>query len=63
MNAQPNACCGELDHGEIVCRELFVAGGDTSEVLNPVEEALDAVALAVEGSASSSPTYPRPPNL
>lgn len=37
-----------MDHGEEVGRELVVAGGDTAEVFELAEEALDQVAFAVE---------------
>ena len=33
ISAQPQAYCGELDHGEEVGGELVVAGGDAVEVL------------------------------
>jgi hypothetical protein len=39
-----------MDCGVIVAGELVVAGGDASEVLEPAEHALDAIALAVEGA-------------
>ena len=51
ISAQPDADGGELDHGEIVCGELLVSGGDAPAVLQAVEEALDPVALAVERRA------------
>jgi len=43
---ESRGCYG--DCGEEVSRELVVARGDTSEVLELVEEALDEVALSVE---------------
>jgi hypothetical protein len=39
---------GQSDGGEEVSRELVVAGGDGSEVFDPVEEAFDEVALSVD---------------
>jgi len=47
-----------LDHGEKVGGELVVAGGDTAEVLQLGEEALDEVALAVEPLAEAG--FPAP---
>jgi hypothetical protein len=38
---------GQLEHGEEVCGVLFVACSKPSEVLDTVEEPLDAVARAV----------------
>ena len=40
---------GKLDEGEKGGAQLFVAGGYASELLELVEEALDVVALAVDG--------------
>jgi hypothetical protein len=37
----------QLEHGEEVCGVLFVARGESSEVLDPVEETLDAIARTV----------------
>jgi hypothetical protein len=42
-----------MDHGEEVGGELVVAGSDAAEVRQFREEALDQVALAVEGLAES----------
>ena len=44
----PKANRGEGDGCEEVSRELVVAGGDPTEVLELVEEALDEVAVPVE---------------
>ncbi|ESZ53698.1 hypothetical protein X729_31105 [Mesorhizobium sp. L103C131B0] len=38
----------ELNGGEEITRGLVIAGGDGAEVLEPVEEPLDEIALAVE---------------
>lgn len=40
-----------MDHGEEVFGQLVVAGGNTTEVLQLGEEALDQIALAVEPCA------------
>ena len=53
VSAEPQAHCSELDHSEEVCGELVVAGGDTAEVLQLGEEALDQVALAIEALAEA----------
>jgi hypothetical protein len=45
----PEARCGKSDGSEEVPGELVVSGGDTSEVLQLVEQALDEVAPSVEG--------------
>ncbi len=45
---QPDTDGGEFEHGEIVRGGLFVARGDTSEVFDLVEEALDEIALFVK---------------
>jgi hypothetical protein len=44
ISTQPQPDAGELDYRDEACGELVVAGGDTSEMLEFVEEALDAVA-------------------
>ena len=46
--SNPESCGSESDGGEEVCGELVIAGGDSSEVFEFVEEALDEVALAVK---------------
>ena len=53
-----------LKHGEEVCSVLFVSRGEAPEVIDAVEEALDAVAcpiepLALDGIMSRSPTRSR----
>ena len=50
----PESRCGQAEGGEEVARELVVAGGDCAEVFEFVEEALDEVALAVEGGIDRS---------
>lgn len=50
ISTQPDADCGDFDHGEVVGGELFVARRDTPELLEFVEESLDPVAQAVEGA-------------
>jgi len=44
----PQAYADELDGCEIVGSILVVSGGDAAELLDPVAEALDEIALAVE---------------
>jgi hypothetical protein len=48
LRVAPQADTDELDGGEIVGIILVVSGGDASELFDPVEEALDEIALAVE---------------
>ena len=50
---EPEADGGELEHGEEVRGMLLVARGDAATMLDPVEEALDAVALSVKGLAEA----------
>ena len=47
VNARRNADGGELDHGEIVRYPLFEAPDRPAEMIDPVEDALDAVTLLV----------------
>jgi hypothetical protein len=47
IRAQPDLYSSQLEHGEIVCGSLFVERGDSSEVFDAIEEALDPVALSV----------------
>ncbi len=42
------AAISEIDGGEEVLGEAVVSGGDSAEVLQPAEHALDGIALAVE---------------
>ena len=51
ISTQPDADCGDFDHGEVVSGELFVARCDAPELFEFVEEALDPVAHAVEIAA------------
>lgn len=44
----PEADCGELEHGEEALGELVVSGGDGVVDLEPAEHALDAVAVPVQ---------------
>jgi hypothetical protein len=46
--AQPDLSGSQLEHGEEICGVFFVARGEPPEVLDAVEEALDAVAPAIE---------------
>jgi len=43
VSAQPESDSSDLDHGEEVGRELFVAGGDAAELLELVEGAFDTI--------------------
>lgn len=43
MGVGPQAYADELDRRAIVGRILVVSGGDASELLDPVEEALDEI--------------------
>lgn len=49
---------GKLYEGEEGCAELVVSGGDASELLQFVEEALDVVALAIYGLSDRSAPVP-----
>ena len=51
MTISPEQDCdgGELDEALVVGQEFVVSGGDTAELLQLVEEALDEVAFLVEG--------------
>ena len=49
----PDSRGGQFDESEIVGVVLFEAGGDGSEVLQPVEETLDEIAKAVKEGAES----------
>jgi len=51
---EPEARCGEGDGGEEVPGELVVARRDAPEVFQPVEEALDEIAEAVDGMSDRS---------
>ena len=46
--AQPEVGRSQLEHREEVGGVLFISRGEPSEVFDPVEEPLDAVARAVE---------------
>ena len=61
ISAQPQSHRGELDHGEEVLGQLVVTGGDTAEVLQLGEEALDEVPLAIEPRAEVG--FPAPIRL
>src|SRR5262245_62715984 len=47
--SQPNPHGGELNKGKEVGTELVIACGDAAKLLQSVEEALDAVAFAIQG--------------
>lgn len=51
INTKPDFDGCEFDQGKVVFGVLFEAGGDGSEVLEFVEEALDEIALAIEVGA------------
>lgn len=44
----PKSGRSQCDSGEEVSCELVISGGDGSEMLDPVEEALDEVALSID---------------
>ena len=47
QSQEPDADAGDVDHGHEVSVELFIACGNPSELLDPVEETLDEVAVLV----------------
>src|SRR4051794_26419010 len=47
QSLNPEKDCSDGDHGEIVGGTLLVSCGDASKVLQPVDQALDDVALPV----------------
>ena len=49
---------GQLEHAEEVCGVLFVSRGEAPEMLDAVEEPLDAVARAIEHRAEAR--FPAP---
>src|SRR6202035_5088883 len=50
---EPEADCGELDHGEEVRGVLFVACGDAATMFDLVEEPLDAISFTIEHAAEA----------
>jgi len=48
MSAEPETDGRKLDEGKIVGGEFVVAGGDTSALLDLVEEPLDQITVAVK---------------
>ncbi len=48
LRGAPDACANEFGGGHEVVRIFVVAGGDDPELLDPVKEAFDEIALAVE---------------
>jgi hypothetical protein len=51
--AQPELGGGEFEHGEEVCGVLLIPGGEAQEVLDAIEEALDAIARPIAISSWS----------
>ena len=51
ISAQPNSDSSELDECEVVFRHLLEACGDSSEVLEFVEEPLDEISVSIEEGA------------
>src|SRR6187549_3764003 len=47
QSSEPEQAHADGEHGEVVDAALFVAGGDTPELLEPVDQPLDAVAFSV----------------
>ena len=52
ISTQPDADCGDFDHGEVVGGELFVARRDTPELLEFVEESLGRPIPAASGGTA-----------
>ena len=50
LRSTPAASADELDGGEIVFGAFVISRGDVPEMLDPVEEALDEIALPVKPS-------------
>ncbi len=48
LSSTPDACADEFDCGHEVGRIFVVAGGYAPELFDPIEEAFDEIALAVE---------------
>ena len=49
---------GQFKEGEIIGRVLLVSRGDATEMFDPVEETLDAIALPIERGAEASLPFP-----
>src|SRR4029078_6105802 len=47
QSSEPEQAHADGENGEVVDAALFVAGGDTPELLEPVDQPLDAVAFSV----------------
>lgn len=48
LSGTPNTASNQLDGGEKVERILVVSSGDSSELLEPVEESFDQIALPID---------------
>ncbi len=55
ISAQPESDGSDLDHGQEVGSELFVAGGDAAELLELVEGAFDTISQSIQRFAESVP--------
>jgi|CXWL01.1.fsa_nt_gi hypothetical protein len=53
-SAHPEKGSGEIDEGEEVSGALAVASGDVSVMLEFIEEALNTMALVIEGEVALS---------
>ena len=57
ISAEPDAGSGELDQAEVAAVMLLVPGRDGPEVLEPVEETLDEVPVAVQEGAKGGDVH------
>ena len=55
ISSKPKPGCGDKDSGEEVSRELVETGCDAAELLEPAEEALDEIALPIDGRIDGAP--------
>jgi hypothetical protein len=58
IKAHPDSGCCEFDGGEIIVIALVVPGGDGTEMLEFVEEALDEVALSIKPLVERRQVHP-----
>ena len=61
---QPDHCCCQRHDGQVMARELLVAGGHPAELFDPGKEALHLIALPVGRFIKETPppVIPRPGN-
>jgi len=53
--SEPECDCGDRQHCKIVHRSFLVPGGNAAELLQPVDESLDDVSLAVRNLVEAHP--------